>query len=126
MATIVDPVSSRTDDRSQSPPGSNQASTGSAANWRELASWEGSGTKQTESFEVHDGEWRISWKTRNEALAGAGIFQIYVHNDRGELVSLAANKQGTGRDTSYVRGKGRYYLMINSGNVEWSVAVEQR
>jgi hypothetical protein len=65
-------------------------------------------------------------RPRNEAFAGAGIFQIYVHNDRGELVSLAANKQGTGRDTSYVRGKGRYYLMINSGNVEWSVAVEQR
>lgn len=101
IATIVGPASSsRTDARLQSPPvgapENNQASAVPATNWRQLAAWDGSGTKQTESFDVQSGEWRISWETRNEAFAGAGIFQIYVHNDRDEVVSLAANKQGPG------------------------------
>ena len=42
-------------------------------------------------------------------------------------MTLAANKQGTGEDVSYVRsGPGRHYLKINSGNVEWEVTVEDQ
>jgi hypothetical protein len=91
-----------------------------------VKTWKGSGAKDTESFDVRSREWRITWETSNEPFANAGIFQIYVHNDKDELVSLAANKQGTGSDTSYVRGRGRFYLKINSANVDWSVIVEDQ
>jgi hypothetical protein len=96
--------------------------------WQEVAKWTGSGIKQTESFQINNREWRVSWQTTNEAFAGAGIFQIMVHRSSDDaLVTLAANKQGIGSDVSYVRGNpGRYYLAINSGNVNWSVRVEDQ
>ena len=97
------------------------------AAWHVVKRWSGNGIKTTESFEIENREWRINWETKNEPFAGAGIIQIYVYDDSDNLVTLAANKQGTGSDTSYVRGKpGRYYLTINSGNVDWSVSVEDQ
>ena len=82
--------------------------------------------KETESFNVESREWRISWETSKEPFAGAGLLQIYVYNDQGAMVSLAANRQGPGRDVSYVRGKGRFHLMLNSANIDWSVTVEDQ
>jgi hypothetical protein len=99
---------------------------GSAA-WATVVEWSGSGIKETETFQVASREWRIAWETRNEAFKGAGIFQIMVHDEAGKLVTLAANKQGVGKDVSYVRsGPGKHYLMINSGNVDWTVKVEDQ
>lgn len=94
--------------------------------WRVVQTWKGSGIKETETFSVASREWRIHWETRNEPFAGAGILQIYVHQEDGTLVSLAANKQGTGSDTSYVRSAGKHYLQINSANVDWVVTVEDQ
>jgi hypothetical protein len=97
------------------------------ATWRVVKSWSGNGTKETESFTVRGKEWRVSWRTQNEASRGAGIFQIYVKNGAGKLVSLAANKQKEGEDVSYVHSApGEYYLTINSASFDWKVAVEER
>jgi hypothetical protein len=95
--------------------------------WRPVASWTGSGIKESETFAISEPEWRIRWATSNERLAGAGILQIMVHNaDTKQLITLAANKQGIGDDVSYVRsGPGRFYVVMNSGNVDWSVTAEQ-
>jgi hypothetical protein len=50
---------------------------------------------------------------------------VYVHDEAGTPVDLAANHQGAGPDTSYVLGRPvRYYPRINSGNVDWRVVVE--
>lgn len=93
--------------------------------WRVVKSWTGSGIKQTESFRIASKEWRISWTTKNEKVAG--LLQIFVYTDSGELVTLAANQQGAGSDVSYVRSTpGRYYLTINSANVDWTVTVEDQ
>jgi hypothetical protein len=98
-----------------------------ATEWALVKSWSGNGTKETELFSVSGGEWRITWDTLNEAFAGAGIFQIYVKNAAGHLVSVAANKRGVGADISYVHSPpGQYYLTVNSGNVDWTVRVEAR
>lgn len=96
--------------------------------WTTLKNWSGSGMKTTESFRVTDREWRIEWETSNEPFPGAGIFQIFVHKaDDDALVTLAANKQGTGSDVTYVRSvPGRFYLTLNSGNVDWRVQVQVR
>ncbi|MBK9240780.1 MAG: hypothetical protein IPL75_11060 [Acidobacteria bacterium] len=94
--------------------------------WQTLKEWKGSGIKDTESFTTQTREWRVTWSTHSEPFPGAGVFQIFVHNDRDELVNLAANVTGVKSDNSIVRGPaGRYYLKINSGNVSWSVKVEE-
>lgn len=83
--------------------------------------------KETERFATTSREWRISWRTANEAFAGTGLLQIMVYRAAdGQLVTLAANKQGLGADVSYVRSPpGDHYLMMNSGNVDWEVTVEE-
>lgn len=97
-----------------------------ASAWTTVKTWSGEGTKERETFSVRSREWRINWKTSGEKFEGAGIFQIYVHSEDGALVSLAANKQGVGEDTSYVRSAGRHYLKINSANVHWRVEVQDQ
>jgi len=105
----------------------NSPTTGQRAGWTTIKSWSGSGIKETEAFTVNANEWRISWNSRNEVFRGAGIFQIYVKDATGKLISVAANKLGVGEDVSYVHApQGRYYLTINSGNVDWTVQVEAR
>lgn len=103
------------------------APTPRAPQWTEVASWRGSGIKETESFVTVNREWRIRWQSANEPFANAGILQLFVHNEAGQMVSLAANKQGPGQDVSYVRAPpGRYYLKINSANIDWNVTVEEQ
>ena len=103
------------------------AAPASPAVWRTVARWSGNGMKQTQTFSIRSSEWRISWKTTREAFAGAGILQVYVYGAAGELVSLAANRQGVGSDVSYVHAQpGRFYLDIGSANVDWEVVVEDR
>jgi hypothetical protein len=95
------------------------------ASWRAIKSWSGSGIKETESFSVQGRQWRVSWSTRNETFRGSGILQIYVKNGRGNLVSTVST-HGVGGDASYVHSPpGEYYLTINSGNVDWTVVVEE-
>ena len=95
--------------------------------WTSIASWSGSGIKETETFVTSSREWRVRWQARNEAFAGAGLLQIMVYTGDGGLVTLAANKQGTGSDISYVRSaRGRHYLTMNSANVDWEVTVEEQ
>jgi hypothetical protein len=93
--------------------------------WHEVRQWSGTGMKQTESFVIASREWRVNWKTTNQHVAG--ILQIYVKTESGELVTLAANAMGEHSDTSYVRGSpGRYYLEINAANVNWAISVEDK
>jgi len=96
-----------------------------AAGWRTIASWRGSGIKNTESFTTTAREWRIKWNTGSSGPFG-GILQIYVYDSDGGLVNVAANATSSGSDVSYVRARpGRYNLTINSTNDNWSVMVEQ-
>jgi hypothetical protein len=98
-----------------------------AATWTTIASWSGSGIKETESFVTQTREWRISWRTTNEPSPRASLLQIFVHDaSNNRMVSLAANQQGLGQDTSYVRSApGRHYLKINSANADWTVTAEE-
>jgi hypothetical protein len=97
-----------------------------AVEWRVVKTWAGTGMKETESFEVASREWRINWSMTDPTFKGAGILQICVHNENDQLVSLAANTNNPGSDTSYVRGKGRFYLKISSANCKWKVTVEDQ
>jgi len=99
--------------------------TGKPKTWQPIKTWTGSGIKQTETFYVASSEWRISWQTSN--IRYAGILQIFVYDDKGNLVSLAANVMGESSDASYIHGgPGKYYLDINSCNEDWKIVVEDQ
>jgi len=87
--------------------------------WAPLGEWSGSGPKQTELFEVPTSQWRVSWRAR-----GDGLIQIYVYNQTGELVGVAANHQGDGEDVSYVNSSGVHYLVVNAALTSWKVTAE--
>jgi len=75
-------------------------------------------------------EWRISWKAVLSSAGdnfGMGILQIYVFNESGGMVTLAANTMNGGQDISYIHeGQGKFYLTISSAMVEWEISVEEK
>ena len=82
--------------------------------WVEIARWEGKSIKDTETFTVPNDEWRLRWDTRPGQF-GDMNFQIYVYRSDGTLIGVAANVIGKDTDNSVMRGKGNYYLTINTG-----------
>jgi hypothetical protein len=95
--------------------------------WAEAKRWEGSGTRQTESFTMTGPEWRIRYKTVASTQA-QGVFQIYVHDaESRSVVTVAANRIGDGADVSYVKGRrnGRYFLRV-SATSSWVVTAEDK
>jgi hypothetical protein len=85
-----------------------------------VKSWSGHGIKETETFAVSSREWRVKWTVTGDDYLG-----IAVHDDDGDLTSMAANTTKTGSDVSYVRGKGRFYLSIN-GSGKSDITVEEQ
>ena len=63
------------------------------------------------------GRWRIKWVT-----TGTGMFRMRVHSAAsGRPLGVPVEQRGT----SYVNEDPRlYHLVIESNDVEWSVAVE--
>lgn len=92
--------------------------------WYKVAQWQGKSIKNTETFNISSREWRISWETKAGEY-GEMNFQIYVYNSDGDLVSVAANVIGYDKDSTIIRGKGSYYLMINTAQ-PYTIIVEER
>jgi hypothetical protein len=84
------------------------------ATWQEVISFEGNSIKDTQTFPISSDYWAIQWATK-PGKYGDMNFQIYVYDENGNLKSVVANVIGEGSDTSYMRGKGNYYLSINTG-----------
>lgn len=97
--------------------------TSRAQQWVEVKRWTGNGQKNTESFRITGGQWRIRYSSRsvNPALT---IFQIYVYGIDPKSLDIAANSTEPGDDVSYMHKKGQFYLQINTSN-RWTVIVEQ-
>jgi|GEM_PF-6203337 len=85
---------------------------------RVVKSWQGTGIKTTEPFEIKSRRWCIKWENRDSLL------QIFVYRTSGEFVTLCANVSEKGKDTSYVYKSGNFYLMINASGA-WKVTVEE-
>jgi len=92
--------------------------------WHEIARWTGNSIKNTETFNVPSSEWRIRWST-GPGQYGALNFQIFIYKADGSLAGVAANVIGEGSDTSFMRGRGSYYLTINTGQ-PYEVIVEAK
>jgi hypothetical protein len=94
-----------------------------AKTWQQIIAFEGSSTKNTQTFHVTSNEWRINWSTQ-PGQYGDMNFQIMVYKGENNLVSVAANVIGKGADTSYMRGSGDYYLMINTAQ-PYKITIEE-
>ena len=95
-----------------------------APTWAEVITFEGKSIKDTESFDISADEWRLRWETEPGDF-GPMNFQIYVYKSNKEMVGVAANVIGEGSDSSVMRGKGTYYLTINTAQ-PYKIVVEQR
>lgn len=88
--------------------------------------WSGSGSKDTESFDMPGGEWRVVWSAQ-PASAGGGLLSVNVHDaSNGRIVSTVSSGQfsSEAQDNSVVRSSaGKFYLSISSVNASWHVAV---
>jgi hypothetical protein len=95
--------------------------------WREVATWAGRGSTQLETFSIEGWSWRIRWETKNPAAPGRGELRVEAHSaDSGRLLAEPIDAKGTGHDTSYVTElPHRYYLVVESKDVDWSLTVEE-
>jgi hypothetical protein len=103
------------------------ASVQTLVGWQPVGSFSGRGNSQTESFNIDSGQWRIKWATTNENPPGAGAFQATVHSAvSGRPLGVPIEHRGTGHGTAYINEDPRlYHLVIESSNVDWSVAIEE-
>ena len=95
--------------------------------WQKIASWNGRGNAQLETFPIERWDWRIQWETKNEAPDGAGAFRVEAHSaDSGRTLAEPIDVQGTGHDTAYLSVQPhRFYLVVDSRNLDWSITVEE-
>jgi len=98
-----------------------------AVSWQPVRTWSGRGNSQLETFTIDVGTWRARWETRNETAPGSGSFKVNAHSgDSGRVIAEIADQRGVGRGTeTVIEAPRRYYLNIESANVEWTITVEQ-
>ena len=90
--------------------------------WSVTKVWQGTGGRETEEFVVSE-HWRVDWLFSPQQ--SGGILQVFVYSaDHRLLMTLAANTQKGGSDTSFWAGPGRYFLKINSSGGDWKVDVQ--
>ena len=89
--------------------------------WTVRGVWQGSGGRETEAFVVGQ-HWRVDWLYNP---VPGGSLQIFIYHADGRLLmTMAANAQSSGADTSFWAGPGRYFLMIKSTGGDWKVDVQ--
>jgi hypothetical protein len=97
------------------------------AGWHRIATFSGRGNAQLETFPIEGWTWRVQWETRNESAPGTGTFKATAHSgDSGRLLAEIADVRGVDHDTTYVTElPHRYYLVVKSANVDWTMVVEE-
>jgi hypothetical protein len=82
---------------------------------------------QTGSFTSDTGGFRVRWETAKATRPGGGRLKVVFHSgDSGRPIMDAVDAIGVGRNVAYVSDRARwYYLVIESADVEWSVAVDE-
>jgi hypothetical protein len=99
--------------------------------WRQLGSWTGRGSTQTESFTSDTGALRVRWETSPAASAGAhaapGVFRLNAHSAiSGRLMQQIVSHTGAGRGVDYVQQDPHvFYVVIDSADLNWRFTVEE-
>ena len=95
--------------------------------WLNVATWEGTGSRTTETFYVNASEWRIKWSLR--ATEPDWDYEpwllISVRDNGGNYVATIMSSDSWG--TGYVHsGPGNFFLELDGIFTEWDVAVQVR
>lgn len=95
--------------------------------WHPLGTWTGSGSRQTESFDVRTGTLKLVWEISNERAPGAGTFRVELYSAiSGRPLQTIVDTVGVGVDSAYVADEPRVsYLVIESAGVDWRVRLEE-
>jgi len=103
------------------------AQTAPATVWRPLGHWTGTGSRQTESFDVVSGARRLQRETRATSGAGAGRWRVWLYSGiSGRPLQLVVEGDGAGTGTAYVADDPRVsYLVIEAERVAWTATLEE-
>jgi hypothetical protein len=95
--------------------------------WKQVGTWSGHGSTQTDSFDMSVMQWRVQWKTSNETAPGKGKFVLTANSAvSGRPLTELVRHDGPGDGTAYVTDDPRlYHLVIDSNDLDWTVTVEQ-
>jgi len=97
--------------------------------WKPVGNWSGHGDKQTETFTSDTGGFRVRWTTEKEAPGGGGRLRVVFRSgDSGREIIEAIDAEGVGGGTEEVAADRPrwFYITIESANVDWTVAVDER
>ena len=94
---------------------------------RQVGAWSGRGTTTVGDVNSETGRLRISWKTANEAPAGAGRFKLTLRSGvSGRTIAVVADHNGVGAGTVETdEGPRTYDFLVESANLDWSFRVEE-
>ncbi len=95
--------------------------------WREVGTWSGRLSQQTESFEVSTVPMRLRWQTSNETSPGAGRLTVTLHSAAsGRPLHTFVDARGVSSSSVDIADEPRWsYFVIDAANVEWHVTLEQ-
>jgi hypothetical protein len=98
-----------------------------AITWREIGSWSGRLSRQTESFEVSTAAMRLRWRTTRETEPGAGRLTVTLHSAvSGRPLQTILEARGLGGATVDVMDEPRWcHFVIEAANVEYEMTLEQ-
>lgn len=107
-----------------------QAPVSRATAWRTLGQWTGTGSRQTESFDVASGALRLHWEARAVATttpAGPSRFRVWLYSAiSGRPLQLVAESDGPGAGTAHVADDPRVsYLLIEAEGVSWTATLDE-
>ena len=97
--------------------------------WKPLGSWSGHGNVQTETFTSDSGGFRVHWETANAPRPDAGRLRVVFRSgDSGREIIEAIDARGSGSGVEEVAAERPrwYYLTIESADVDWKVAIDER
>ena len=100
--------------------------------WRQLGSWSGRGSAQTESFTSDTGTLRVRWEATPASTTGAtpaspGVFRLDAHSAiSGRLLQQVVDQAGAGRGIGYVQQDPHiFYVVVESTQLNWQFTVEE-
>jgi len=95
--------------------------------WKEVGTWSGHGNQQLETFPIEHFTWRVRWETKNESPPGSGRFHVTANSgDSGRTLAEVADVKGVAKDVTYITElPHRYYFVVNSTGVDWTLTAEE-
>jgi hypothetical protein len=99
--------------------------------WRQLGTWSGRGSLQTESFTSDTGTLRVRWEATSTVDAGtaqaAGTFRLEARSAiSGRLLEQVVDHAGAGRGVGYVQQDPHvFYVVVESSRLNWQFTVEE-